>query len=114
MGGLFKVLVLTALMLCSTLAQDYTSTGRCSVSSLMHQKYFCVNCIFALATRIISITLCCICVHVCVCACVCLFVCVHVCVCACLCLFVCAHACVYMCVCVRVNIDSVLLISCTL
>ena len=55
MGGLFKVLVLTALMLCSTLAQDYTSTGRCSVSSLMHQKYFCVNCIFVLATRITSI-----------------------------------------------------------
>ena len=55
MGGLFKVLVLTALMLCSTLAQDYTSTGRCSVSSLMHQKYFCVNCIFVLAKRITSI-----------------------------------------------------------
>ena len=48
MGGLFKVLVLTALMLCSTLAQNYTSTGRCSVSSLMYQKYFCVNCILYL------------------------------------------------------------------
>ena len=64
MGGLFKVLVLTALMLCSTLAQDYTSTGRCSVSSLMYQKYFLCELHFVLATRIISIFSLCVCVCV--------------------------------------------------
>ena len=85
MGGLFKVLVLTALMLCSTLAQDYTSTGRCSVSSLMHQKYFLCELHFELTVRIVSI----------------FFLCVYVCV-GCVCTYVCMH------------IDSVLLISCTL
>ena len=91
MGGLSKVLVLTALMLCSTLAQDYTSTGRCSVSSLMHQRYFLCELHFELTVRIVSI----------------FFLCVYVCV-----------GCVWgegLCVYVRVYAyDSVLLISCTL
>ena len=64
MGGLFKVLVLTALMLCSTLAQDYTSTGRCSVSSLKQQRYFLYELHFELTVRIVSIFF--LCVHVCV------------------------------------------------
>ena len=95
MGDLFKVLVLTALMLCSTLAQDYTSTGRCSVSSLMHQKYFLCELHFCTCYEnyIYFLSMCvCVCVCVCVCG-----LCVRG-----LSVNVCMH------------IDSVPLISCTL
>ena len=98
MGDLFKVLVLTALMLCSTLAQDYTSTGRCSVSSLMHQKYFLCELHFCTCYEnyiYYSVLHLCACVHVCV------FLCVCMCACARVCPFMCARARVCTCVCVR-------------